>query len=262
MVYRRLSSESDLRFQMFSMLTAGYSGLLYFTYEKVFARGLLDVYGNPTPLYYAAQAANPEVENIGQAIRFLESTDVRFIPGQSSPGTWNSTPSYLSNWSPSAGSDPHLTAISVDFSDPCSYGSWKDGLIGFFTADDGDRYFMLTNLYHQGDQTANQCTMTFIVTFDSSVTELLRLNRITGRDELVPLDNHTLSITLPGGTGDLFKYDTGPFVGVPRCEDPDYPHYLPQDLNQDCRVNLVDFALFTTLWTNCTNPNPPCSYLP
>ena len=86
-VYRRLSSESDLRFQMFSMLSAGYTGFLYFTYDKVFSRGLLDVYGNPTSLYYAAQLANPEVENVGQALRFLQSTDVRFIRGQSSIGS-------------------------------------------------------------------------------------------------------------------------------------------------------------------------------
>jgi hypothetical protein len=29
---------------------------------------------------------------------------------------------------------------------------------------------------------------------------------------VVPLDNHTLSITLPGGTGNLYKYNTGNFV--------------------------------------------------
>ena len=257
-VYRRLSSESDLRFQMFSMLSAGYTGLLYFTYEKVFSRGLLDLYGNPTPLYYSAQAANPEVANVGQTIRFLQSTDVRFVRGQSSPGVWNSVPTMLTSWNAGAGGDTHITSVSVDFSEPDAYGEWKDGLVGLFTADNGDIYFMLNNLYHQGDKNAAECPLSFVMTFDSSVNELLRLNRQSGRDEVVPLDAHTLRITLPGGTGDLFKYNTGPFVGVPRCGDPDYPHYLPMDMNRDCDTNLADFAMFAAGWLDCTAPGPPC----
>jgi hypothetical protein len=259
---RRLSSESDLRFQMFSMLSAGYTGFLYFTYDKFISRSLLDVNGDPTPLYYAAQLANPEVENVGQAIRFLESTDVRFIRGQSSPGSWNTTPGSLTNWSSGAGGDSLITSISVDFSAPQPYGQWKDGLIGFFTDDDSNPYFMLTNLYHFSDMTAADTALSFIVTFDSSVNELLRLSRFTGHEEVVPLTNHTLTIELPGGTGDLFKYNTGPFVGVPRCGDAEYRHYLPTDMNRDCKVNMKDFSLFTDNWLDCTDPDPPCSYLP
>ena len=39
---RRLPSESDLRMQLFTMLTAGYKGLLYFTYDFAFDSGLLE----------------------------------------------------------------------------------------------------------------------------------------------------------------------------------------------------------------------------
>ena len=33
--------------------------------------------------------------------------------------------------------------------------------------------------------------------------------------------------------------------------------FLPQDLNQDCYVNMLDFAMFATGWLSCTNPRDP-----
>ncbi|HEY1923025.1 MAG TPA: PEP-CTERM sorting domain-containing protein [Tepidisphaeraceae bacterium] len=40
------------------------------------------------------------------------------------------------------------------------------------------------------------------------------LNSDTGQTENLTLTNHVLDITLPGGTGDLFKLGSGPFVGT------------------------------------------------
>jgi MYXO-CTERM domain-containing protein len=48
----------------------------------------------------------------------------------------------------------------------------------------------------------------------------LRLNRLTGEQELIPLTNHMLFLTLPGGTGDLFKYNTSDFVGITLVPEP------------------------------------------
>ena len=81
-----------------------------------------------------------------------------------------------------------------------------------------------------------------------------------GRDELVTLDAHSLTLTLPGGTGDIFKYNTAPFVGVPRCGDPDYQHYLPTDINRDCLIDSMDLWEFAGQWLDCTDPDPPCLY--
>jgi hypothetical protein len=39
-----------------------------------------------------------------------------------------------------------------------------------------------------------------------------------------------------------------------KCGDPGTV-YLPQDLNQDCYVNLEDFAIFANYWLQCTDPN-------
>ncbi len=48
------------------------------------------------------------------------------------------------------------------------------------------------------------------------VKAVLRLNRETGKTERLEIKDaeQGLLVTLPGGTGDLFKYDTGPFAGV------------------------------------------------
>ncbi len=68
---------------------------------------------------------------------------------------------------------------------------------------------MLTNLYHASNLLSSQATLTLTVTFDSTISSLLRLNRTTGQQEIVSLTNHALTLTLPGGTGDLFKYNNG-----------------------------------------------------
>jgi hypothetical protein len=41
---------------------------------------------------------------------------------------------------------------------------------------------------------------------------LLRLDRITGQQVLVPLTNHQLVLTIPAGTGELYKYNDGEFI--------------------------------------------------
>ena len=37
----------------------------------------------------------------------------------------------------------------------------------------------------------------------------LRLNQLTGQQEVVLLNNHVLSVALLGGTGNLYKYNDG-----------------------------------------------------
>jgi len=46
-----------------------------------------------------------------------------------------------------------------------------------------------------------------------------------------------------------------------QCGDESHPILLT-DFNGDCQVNFEDFAILVLHWTECTNPNPPCNYLP
>jgi len=216
----RQPSESDLRYNAYTLLTAGYTGLVYFTYDHhmfgvTISSSFFDANGTPTSFYYYAADANAEIQNVGQALRFLTNTDVRFVRGSVS-----GTPSGLTNWSPGAGGDSHILSVGVDLSDPANWGSEKDGLIGFFTDDDGQLYFMLTNLYHAAGTSAAATALDFIIQFDVSIDELLWLNRETGLQELIALDNHFLRIELPGGTGELFKYNTGDFAGLSHTPEP------------------------------------------
>ena len=208
---KRLPSESDLRFQMFTHLAAGYQGFSYFAWDLGDLTSLVDASGNTSPLYDVAGPANREVENLGQALRFLENTDVRYVAN-----TGNPTPALMTDWAPGAGGDPFILRVDIDRSFPGSTGPWKDGVIGFFSDDEDERYFMLTNAYHGENMTAADTLLHFEIEFDAAITQVLRLNRLTGMDEIVQLDpSNTLRLALPGGTGMLFKYDTGRgFPGV------------------------------------------------
>ena len=203
---RRESSESDMRMQTYSMLAAGYKGLTYFThhyYPGETATGLV-TNGIPGSMYPIAQDLNLEVQNLGRSLRFLESKAVRFVPGGSS------SPDGLVNWTAGSGGVTSIRSITSNGTD-----NGEDGLIGFFTDDNDQHYFMLTNLNHGMGATSADKTLDFTITFKNTVNELLRLNRETGAQELIPLNNHVLEIALPGGTGDLFKFNTGTFAGIP-----------------------------------------------
>ena len=207
----RTPSESDNRYNAFTLLTAGYTGLNYYFYDNLDAyKGtFLDANGNPTPFYHYAAEAHAEIAQVGQSLRMLTSTDVRIVPG-----TVPDYPNSIGTWSAGAGDDPHLLNAAVNTAAPSGQGPSKDGLIGFFTDADGQHYFMLTNLNHGMDMSAEDASLSFILTFDSGVESIWRLNRITGLAEEIELSNHMLHLTLPGGTGDLFKYDNGLFTGT------------------------------------------------
>lgn len=231
----RVSSESDMRMQAYAHMTAGYTGFTYYTHNKWNGQdaGLLLADGTPDTMFYTAQAVNQEVQNLGQSLRHLTSTDVRFVAGGSV--ILNSEPDGVSDWSYPAGNDLHLLNV-----DSTGTATGEDGLIGHYTDDNGQIYFMLSNLSHAAGESSAMTSVTFTLIFDASVNELLRLNRETGFQELVILANHKLTITLPGGTGDLFKYNTGDFVGIPSP--------LDGDLNSDGFVGVEDLNLVLGNW--------------
>ena len=222
---RRLPSDSDNRLQLFVPLTFGYTGISYFVYDGAFptanSQGLLQA-GEKTPLFDPAAKAHREVLNIGGPIRFLTSTQVRFLKATpSSP-----VPQGLRSWDRSTDREPLFKDITIDVPetipsdaiDQATYyadAPYLGGLIGYFHDDNGQKYFMLTNTWHGGSATAEQRELTFHIQFDPTVKSIQRLNRITGKTEVLQVDPEAgLTITLPGGTGDLFKFGSGPFVGI------------------------------------------------
>lgn len=221
---RRLPSESDLRFQLWTPLTYGYTGIAYYTYDIAHDRGLLETDGTPNRLYHAAAKANAEVANVGKTLRFLTSTDVRYVPGRHRQGgktVPNTLPRDTKAWTIDAGGDRSILDVAVDpddagESDPAllDLRQNKDGFIGFFRDDHGGRYFMLTNLWHNAGASAPDRALSFRIRFAPKVKRLYRLNRTSGRIELVKLTDGKLSVRLPGGTGELFGYAPGLFPGT------------------------------------------------
>lgn len=156
-------------------------------------------FGQPASLYGAAASANAEAAVLGKVLPLLHSTDVWFVSGQDQQdGAKHALPSGLSKLTAGAGGDPHLPNVNkID-------SGGQGWLIGFFADEDGQQYFMLTNLYHADDLVADQAGVTFQLLFDSSINEVLYLNRLTG-EEVIEMIDHQLLWTLPGGTGDLFS---------------------------------------------------------
>ena len=93
-------------------------------------------------------------------------------------------------------------------------------MIGCFTDDAGAAYFLLVNLSHGPGRSARECELTLRMTFNPYVAAVVRLDRETGAPvnmPLTPTGSHgetEMVVTLPGGTGDLFKFSNGDFAGI------------------------------------------------
>jgi len=203
---RRLPNESELRAELFSKLSAGIQGFAYFKFQKGINEdmAIVDPFGVTSSLYEPAKKANAEVLNLGQSLRFLTSTDWRFKSGGVA-----ATPQMMTAWNAGAGN-----GLIVDITIHGTPQDRRDALVGYFTDDDGGEYFMFVNTFHGDNLDALDATVDFTLLFDSSIDTIWRLNRLTGAVEQIDLVGNSLSLTLPGGTGDLFKFYDGNFAGV------------------------------------------------
>jgi len=198
----REPSESEVRLQAFVSLAYGYSGLAYWTYAgtyKPYTNAILNAQGNLSPIGIALQGAITEIKTIGEVTKNLTSTGVFFCPSRQlrDKKGRSSLPNGTIAWTPQKGYP--LDTIEVT-------DGQKGCVIGLFSGNDGRKYFMVVNANHGAGKTADQTAGAVNIKFDDSVKELERLNRRTGRLEIIPLNNHTLKhYVLPGGTGDLFK---------------------------------------------------------
>ena len=206
----RMPSESDIRMQVFMHLTCGFSGIAYFTYEQVGnGTSMIHETGERNPIYYDIGRLNLEVINVGQALRFLTSTAVRYVPHR---GT--QVPHSTTAWRPGDADNDVIKAITIEDDEPAE---WKDVLIGFFKDDTGREYFMLTNLWHGAGAAAADRALTVTLTLDPGVKVIGRLSRESGAPELLMVNDGRFRITLPGGTGELMRFGGAAFPGL----DPD-----------------------------------------
>ena len=149
---------------------------------------------------------NIEVANLGESLRFLESTAVRYVPQGG-----NEVPGGVAAWKPGDGGDTIIKAITIEGDEPAP---GKDLLIGFFKDDDGQDYFMLTNLWHGKGASSAERAVTVTLTLDPKVRVIGRLSRETGQPEALAVEGGEFRITLPGGTGELLRFGDARFPGL------------------------------------------------
>jgi len=77
----------------------------------------------------------------------------------------------------------------------------------------------------------------------------------------------TATVNLTAGThyikieGDMGGYQFSVLSPEPRCGDLDHP-YPMGDVNKDCYFDMADISMMAADWLSCTNPNPPCGFVP
>lgn len=199
----RFPSESDVRMQVYSSLAFGFTGIAYFTYDNGMDKCLLDQNFARTNLYDYVSKLNLEIINLGKVLKFLTSTDIRYVlaNGVTGGGSLMQVPIGLMPFYHKSRVAKLLRGISFIEGKPD-----HDCLIGFFKDDNGGLYFMVVNLWHDEKLNADQTKMMLTLEFDNSVKKIGRLSRMTGKSELLFIDDGRINITLPGGTGDLFKF--------------------------------------------------------
>jgi hypothetical protein len=243
-----MPSESDFRMQLFSALAYGFKGITYFTFDHFGAYGntgggmLLATHPceciyTTNPVYDYAQALNPEITVLGETLKYLESKRVRYILGKHiDSGSGQEVPNDLPlGVTPSdvQSESKHMTAIGATNIGTIPDVTEGDLLIGYFEPAveelaglecEDDEYFMVVNLLREQNVSAADASQQIRIDFDfggSGITRLLRSNRTTGQWDPVELTHdggslYHLDLVLPGGTGELFKYDNG---NIPRIAD-------------------------------------------
>jgi hypothetical protein len=227
-------SESEMRLNQFAAWTFGYKMVTAFTYNAG-SSNLFKGPGdrNPKPAYGQIRKLNRESLNLGPALVRLKSVDVRFVRGQHREGgktVDNPLPVDVQAWQYNV-NDPFIRGFTVE-----NIGTKNDKLkgdlvIGWFkplempagAEPNREIYFMITNGLCDRTAIAAGCRQRITVNLhflDTGITSLQRLSRLTGKVEQVELKpvgeagRHLLTFELDGGTGDLFKFNTGSaFVG-------------------------------------------------
>ncbi|MHB9071532.1 MAG: hypothetical protein ACYC54_14335 [Sedimentisphaerales bacterium] len=201
----RLPSQSDLRMNMFAPLAYGFTGLQFYYYWSSDANGIIgsNGYYDTSGFSHYVEDAMSEVAYFGRSLPYLESKYVRYVKSQSA----NTLPSGTTEFTGPIG--------EVNDIDIGTAGTNNNAVLGYFEDDNGDDYFMLVNVKRAKDTSAWDTRLDFTIHFSASVTSLYKMNRDTGLIEYVPITNGSVTLTILGGTGELFKINSYSFVGLP-----------------------------------------------
>jgi hypothetical protein len=277
-------SESFIRMQQFASWAFGYTLVDGFIYthidsqEEMLAAVMFDSEDDsmPNEVFEYVKEANRQSRNLGPGLVRLVSTDIRMIPRRIGNGVF-SLPDGIPLWTAGTANTgdykDHITGIEPLASHGgVSDTTYGDVLIGYFNPlmpDNSDLpfvkglHFMIVNGAATG--TAMESTQWYRITFDFSDSDfdsLVRLSRETGEVEQVPLTHvggstYYLDLSLPGGTGDLFRFSTSSLSGDYNSNDivyaADYAvwrnsfgstEFLTADGNSNGAIDIGDYDIW------------------
>ncbi|MFX0556540.1 hypothetical protein ACOCEA_07060 [Maribacter sp. CXY002] len=188
----------------------------------------------PTAEFYVQKEINRQVSNIGNALLRLQTSGIRFVRGSNIEAVVQKMPfaGGIYDWDYGERPDPLLTKVSVTRP---GFNDTQDVWVGWFrpihetidgSGTKNENYFMVVNGCWDANDVSSEQVIKLEFDFgdDDTINSLLRISRLTGEIEIVPLINITenrycLDLVLNGGSGDLFKYNNGiSFLGIENNE--------------------------------------------
>lgn len=178
----------------------------------------------PTAEFHVQKEINRQVSNIGKAMVRLQTSDVRFIRATNIEANVQIDPfaGGIYEWDYGTRPDALLTNVSVKRTE---FSKTQDVWVGWFkpvhhtidgSGTTNENYFMVVNGCWDINEISTEQTIRLDFDFgsDNSINSLLRISRLTGEIEVVPLtlktgNTYCLDLVLNGGRGDLFKYNNG-----------------------------------------------------
>jgi hypothetical protein len=265
-------SPSEMNLNTYGALAFGATTFIDFTYNT--GASSVAPSGTLQPGYALQAEINRRARNLGKALVHLTgkdspssganpTLDIMFRRGKTGLGTTDVTPlpigfnpddglpNTISEWIPDR-NDPYMRGWTVTNLGAKNGGLSGDVIISWFkpldaTKDDPNDvddqlYFMVVNGLTGPDGTAADYRQRVKINFLSAVGPTLqRLNDDTGAVEFVNLEltngRRFLDITLDGGAGQLFKFNTGhAFLGTSQS--------LSGDYNGDGLVDAADYVVW------------------
>lgn len=235
-----LISESQINLIPFTTVTMGGKWLNYFRWLERRRFGLIyDINGNKRPQFYYYADMARELNNIGDHLVRLNSTDVYMVQGQHRVGgimnVTNPLPTKFGAWNSSV--DQYITNIDVANVGTVNNGLAGDIMVGYFEplngltddmkalfTSDNPEYFMILNGLVNSDGltgveadkvTCEDSKQRITLTIDlgnRTPDSLKRVSRQTGEVETVALtqvsgSTYTYEFELGGGKADLFFWE-------------------------------------------------------
>ncbi len=197
----RQASESDLYWQVYSILGYGCHGVWYYRYDIDAGGGsLLDAVDTPNALYYKVQAANAELNNLWPIFKHLRSVGVFHSHDNPANGI-DGAENLGAGWNVEVYEDGDVGAIETFSGDNFLLGELENQ----DDASDSSVYLLIQNKRHAMDTASADLAATCSFVVNTNYPYVSYVDPSTGDDVYLEPDQGTFHLTLGGGKGVLLR---------------------------------------------------------